>query len=174
MDVFFIKAIQEAFADAAADFTATGLPPIAHIDKFRGQPLNPELFEGFGLPAIFYSLKCRWNKIGKSYQGEMTCEFHVVQDATWETSNISTNQDVGLNQIRFLGIVRSVLDNVTSENTGKLTRGEDTPVDSGVTIYDLLNYTGSYNDPLVVTKQKMVMATPQDLSMNGELVTNVS
>lgn len=169
MDKLFIKAINDAFAAAAADFVNAGLPPVATIDKFRGQPLNPEAFEIFALPAVFYNMKCDWSKSGKSYNGIMTVEFHIVQDATWEISNISTNMEEGLKQVDLLNLVRRVLDGVSSPNTGKLTRLTEIPVDSGVTIYDMIAYTGSFTDPAVVNNQNLVEVTPE-MGLEGQLV----
>jgi hypothetical protein len=169
MDTLFIQAIQTAFNTAANTFAAAGLPPVRHIDKYRGQPINPEEHEGFELPAIFYSMRCRWERQGKLYNANMSVDFHVVQDATWETSSISENQLSGLEQLAFLSMVRCVLDNVTSPHTSKLTRLDETPVDVGVTVYDVLTYTGEYYEQNVVGSTSSVTIVTPELEIEGKL-----
>jgi hypothetical protein len=174
MDALFIKAIKAAFEtpETIDLFEAAAIPIVKHIDKFRGQPLNPEQFEYFELPALFYELKIDWSKSGKQYTGTMNCGFHIVQDATWETSSISTNMDEGLKQITLLNLVRHVLDNIQSANTGKLTRLSDLTVDSGVTIYDLLTYSGMYSEPSIADIKRYVEVVP-DLLVTGDVVKGV-
>ena len=173
MDKLFIKAVYDAFTAAAETFTDMELPPVAHIDKFRGQPLTPEQFELFELPAVFIAMRCNWVKSGRSYNGEMVVDFHIVQDATWETSNIATNLDEGLKQIDFLTACRRVLDNLTSPNTGKLNRITDNQMDTGVSIYDVLTYGGTYSDPVISETKKYITVTP-DISITGELVKKLN
>mgnify|MGYP003592875089 FL=1 len=53
--------IQQAFEDKKAWFTDNGLPAIAFIDMYMGQPLNPEEFE-FILPAVFIDYSIDWQQ----------------------------------------------------------------------------------------------------------------
>lgn len=140
----FIKTLNKHFADNNAFFQTAGLPAVACIDKFRNQPLNPEAFEYFPLPAIFVNRSIVWFKNGKYWDGQMTCEFHVVQDATWPTESFNNNIDEGLKQYSFLAVVRKLLDDFESENTSKLQRVSETPVDADVSIYDVLTYSCTY------------------------------
>ena len=168
MDKAFINAIITAFDDNKENFEDNNLPPVAHIDKYRGQPLNPEAFEAYGLPAVFYELRCEWTKAGRLYQGLITATFHVQQDETWEISNIATNRDEGLKQIDLLNAVRFILDDLRSTNTGKMTRVSDVPVDTGVTTYDQLIYTCTYTPPQVIMNKFEEVVTP-DLKVEGAL-----
>jgi hypothetical protein len=173
MDHIFVNALYAAFAAKEEKFTEAGYPPVRHIDKMRGQPLNPEQFEGFELPAVFFGMRCEWEQQGKLYNGNMTIDFHVVQDATWEISSIATNNQEGLKQINFLQLVRYVLDNLSSPVTSKLKRFAENPVDSGVTIYDMLTYTCTYSDRTIIGTVPTVEVTP-GLNVNGKLVTHLT
>lgn len=164
----FVNKLHQAFAAAAPFFVEAGVPAIAHIDKMRGQPLNPELFETYELPAVFWAVRIKWTRIGRTYQGEMLVEFHVQQDATWEISNIATNLQEGLKQVDLISLVRCVLDNMSSDNTGKLIRDSESPVDTGVTPYDVLMYSCNYTDPGVVSLQQLVDAMG-DFNLRGKL-----
>lgn len=172
MDKLFVQALHQAFEDAAPLFITAELPPVQHIDKFRGQTLNPEQFEGLCLPAIFYEMRCDWVKSNKLYSGSMAVTFHIVQDATWETANISTNKAIGLVQIDLLNAIRAVLDSIKSPNTGRLTRVADTPIDTNVVIYDALTYQCQYTAPTIEVGKFIETVTP-DLGLVGNLVTNI-
>ncbi|HMI03072.1 MAG TPA: hypothetical protein VK541_11355 [Pedobacter sp.] len=143
----FLK-IYNAFEQNRALFEALELPPVEHIDKMRGQPLNPEQFEYYPQPAIFIGWKIAWTKAGKFWNGLLTLEFHVVTDPTWDTSNISTSKAEGLKNVLYHTVVRYVLDDLESENTGKLQRIDEEPLDTGVVNYNVLRYQCSYRDPM--------------------------
>ena len=168
----FIKALNQKFADNQAAFTDAGLPFVKTIDKFRNQPLNPEAFEYFELPAIFVNRSIQWVKEGKYYTGLMTVEFHVVQDATWPTESFSSTIDDGLKQYIFLNIVRALLDDFESENTSKLQRSTETPVDADVSIYDVISYTCNYYEPLPAGKQ-YIDAAGDNLNLTKNLYQHI-
>lgn len=168
MDKLFLK-IYEEFTSKASVFTELGLDPIKTIDMFRGQPLNPEQFEYFELPALFIDWRIVWTKAGKTYNGEAGLDFHLVTDATWDTSNISTNRVEGLRKVIYHTLVRAVLDNLDSENTGKLQRADETPVDTGVVNYHLLKYTCTYYDPYTIGPD-YIYALAEELRLSGVLI----
>lgn len=147
MEQFFIS-VYDAFDAAKSKFTDIGLKPIVHIDRYRGQPEDPTQFEYFPLPALFIDWSVKWEKAGlrKSYEGVLNLEFHLLTDATWDTANISTNRDAGLESVLHLSIVRNILDGIKSPNTGPMTRSDETPVGTEVTNYHLLKYTAPYYD----------------------------
>jgi hypothetical protein len=146
MDKFILQ-LNERFETMASLFTAASLPTLKTIDKYRGQPINPEQFDLFPLPALFIERSIQWQKQGKYYNGIMTVNFHLLQDATWATENFSTGIEEGLKQYQFISLVRRVLDEFESENTGKLQRVSEAPVDADVCIYDMLTYQCHYQEP---------------------------
>lgn len=152
MITLFLK-IYEAFEASKELFIEAGLPPIKFIDKYRGQPLNPAQFEFYELPAIFIDYKVKWEKVGRAYDGTVGLEFHIVTDATWDTSNISTNNVEGLKNSVNHALIRSVLDDLESENTTKLQRSEEYPVDSGVVVYNKMEYKCVYSDPMLTGRE---------------------
>lgn len=164
----FIKAINAAFTANEQTFIDAGHTPVATIDKFRNQPLNPEQFDFFPLPAIFINRSIQWKREGKFYTGLMQVEFHVVQDATWPTENFASNLDEGLKQYTFLSLVRSVLDDFESENTSKMQRLNETTVDADVSIYDMMIYTCNYYEP-VPNGKKYIDAAGDALNITKEI-----
>lgn len=144
MDKQFFIDIDQAFKNAAPDFTAAGVKPIAFIDRFRGQPLNPEHFEYYELPAIFIQRTIKWEREGREYNANMELKFHLVTEPTWDMANISPNRDSGLQYYTFLDQVRNVLDNFKVLYMSSLFRDEDVDMDSGVVFYDILGYKCLY------------------------------
>lgn len=167
----FLK-IYKAFDDNKALFESLGLEPIKHIDKFRGQPLNPAQFEYYEIPALFIGRRTVWTKVGRTYQGTPNLEFHLVTDPTWDTSNISTNNEEGLKNIMYHDLVHYILDDLESENTGKLKRIDDEPVDTGVVNYEVLRYECTYQDP-TVTPGKYAEIMLEKLNLIGKLKNRI-
>lgn len=164
----FLK-IYEAFEASKTVFEQAGLKPIAHIDKYRGQPLNPAQFEYYDLPALFIDWRITWEKVGKAYDGTVSLDCHLVTDATWDTNNLSTNKEEGLKNVVYHALVRSILDDLESEHTGKLKRIDENPVDTGVVNYQLLRYECPYSDPML-TGEEWIDVLIEALNLNGELI----
>lgn len=164
----FLK-IYQAFEDKKQMFLDAGLEPVLHLDKYRGQPLNPAQFEYYDIPAIFIDWRIVWSKSGKSYDGKLSLDFHVVTDATWDTSNVSTNHEAGLKTIVHHALIRSVLDDLQSENTSRLVRVDENPVDTGVVNYELLRYECNYSDPML-TGDEYIEVLIEALKISGQLV----
>lgn len=167
----FLK-IYQAFEAKKQVFLDAGLKPVLHIDKYRGQPLNPAQFEYYDIPAIFIDWRVTWSKAGEHYNGALTLEFHVVTDATWDTSNVSTNVEAGLKTILHHGLIRSVLDGLESENTSKLIRIDENPVDTGVVNYELMRYECTYYDPKL-SESEYIDTLIEALKITGNLVKRI-
>jgi len=144
MDKDLIKALYEAFEDEKQSFIDAGVKPIATIDRYRGQPLNPEQFEYYELPALFFQRPVSWEREGNVYNGLILFTFHLVTDPTWEASNIATNKDAGLKYYTLVDKVREVLDNFKTAFTGTMFRTQDSEIDTGVVMYDTLGYQCEY------------------------------
>lgn len=144
MDKRLFQDIDQAFKDAAEIFEAAGVKPIAFIDRFRGQPLSPEKFEYYDLPALFIQRNIKWERVGRHYNAKAQLRFHLVADPTWDTSSISTNRDEALEYFTLLDQVRNVLDNFKTEYTSTLFRDEDDEMDADVVFYDVLGYVCDY------------------------------
>lgn len=166
MDAAYFTSLYQAFADAESKFTTAGVPPVAFIDRYRGQPLNPEQYEYYPLPAIFIQRRAKWEKKGNFYDAQWELNFHIVTEPTWDTSNIATNKEEGLKYFTFLDCVREVLDNFKTETTGSMTRTEDEVIDSGVTVYEALGYECPYYSMAKVGVQ-YASEYPEDMTVMG-------
>lgn len=91
-----------------ATFTAAGLEPIQLIDVYRSQPLEPELYEYFPLPAIFID----YTMLGKGINQRrvVTMTLHFVCDELPDASNISDQKESGLNRFLYLLLIQQIIE----------------------------------------------------------------
>lgn len=141
-----LQKIYEVFDANKNIFTAAGLQTLQTIDRYRRQPIEPEKFEFYQTPALFIDYRIAWERTGKKYDGRGILDVHVVTDNPFNTGNIFTNKEEALKQIFWFKIARKLLDNLESENTGKLYRIDERPVDTGVIVYHVLSYGFNYYD----------------------------
>lgn len=168
MDKGMILALYTHFEAQEADYIADGLKPVKYIDKYKGQPLNPEQFEYYDLPAIFISRKTLWTLEGASYKADVAWAFHIVTEPTWETSNIAANKEDGLEYFDFIEKVRETLDAFKTDYTGTMFRTEDDEMDTGVIVYELLGYKSEYYATSKLSK-KYDSEYPTDITFEGNL-----
>lgn len=159
-----IKRVYEMFEENNPNLVEAGLQPVRTIDRYRGQTLNPEQFEYYPIPAVFIGWRIKWNKEGNTYKGNASIDFHIVTEEPWGTDNNSTNYEDALKKAFFHKAVQKMLDQLESEETSKLMRGEDMPVDTGVICYNILGYTCTVydvpgKDDIVLTDELTVHIT---------------
>ncbi|MNZ94144.1 hypothetical protein D3C78_1132450 [compost metagenome] len=131
--------------------------------------MNPAQFENYDLPALFVDWTIKWEKSGKTYNGSVALDFHLVTDATWDTSNISTNHVEGLKNELYHVLTRSILDDLEGEDTSKLKRADENPIDTGVVNYHVLRYTCEYYDPML-SGPEYIEATIEAIKVAKQLV----
>jgi len=98
-ELFHAPATKQAYLDES-------LPAPAHIDLYRSQDQNPELFELFSLPALFLD----WTIDHRESRANITVY------VCFEVPAERTSPDF----LRFVELTRNVLDGVESSSTGKL------------------------------------------------------
>ncbi|MFV0378332.1 MAG: hypothetical protein ACK5JD_13640 [Mangrovibacterium sp.] len=93
---------------ASQNFIDAGLKPIAFIDIYRSQPLQPELYEYFPLPAVFVDYTMRGNGINQPRTVAMT--LHIVTDELPDASNISEQKQDGLKRFLYNLLIQDILE----------------------------------------------------------------
>lgn len=78
------------------------------IDVYRSQPLEPELYEYFSLPAMFvdYQLTGQGSKSPRL----VTMTLHIITDEMPDASNISLQRDSGLKRFLYHSIIQKILE----------------------------------------------------------------
>ncbi len=139
--VQFFKGIYQLFKDNEQNFTDAGLQPVRTVDRYRGQTTDPEKFEYYPTPAVFINLKTTWKRQGQHYVGNVSADFHLITDEPFHTAMLFTGHEQALQQAFFYKSIQVLLDDFETENTTKLTRVDDTDIDTGVVCYNILSYT---------------------------------
>jgi len=122
--LFYDAAIQQLYLDEK-------LPAPGHIDLYRSQDQNPELFELFSLPALLLD----WTIDHRENRANITV--HVC----FESPTERTSHDF----LRFVELTRNVLDGLESSSTGKLQIVSENLHDmSGIIETVQLNFECSY------------------------------
>ena len=105
MDNLYLK-ICERIKEREDLFIKYDLPTVKYIDLYRGQPLAPERFELYDIPAIFLEYNINWE------QNILSLNVHVVTDQTHSTSSISPNKLTGLQIFRMYKVIKHLLNDL--------------------------------------------------------------
>ncbi len=142
-----IQKIQTILQAAEGQFTEADLPPIAFIDKFRGQPTSTE--STYSTPALFIETKTTWEKAGKAYNGKLQINFHIVTDADLGLVSTPPTVEEKFTSEVYYTILRNLFDDLDTEYSGKLKRLEEKSADTQLINYQIISYECIYADPLI-------------------------
>ena len=122
----------------SAKFLERGLMPVAFIDVYRSQPLQPELYEYYNMPAIFVDYSMSGNGIGQRRTVQMT--LHVLTDELPDASNISEQRDEGLKRFLYQLTLQEVLEGSVLGKTTALKFLSENTIDAPVINYHAQMY----------------------------------
>lgn len=139
------------------------------IDIYRSQPLEPELYEYFPLPAIFVDYDVQGQGKGKPRLVTMT--LHIVTDEMPDASNISLQQDTGLKRFLYHYIIQEILEGNRLGNTTALKFISENIVDAPVINYHNQVYQFECNlEDLAGTPEEIEYGMIELLKLQGKLV----
>lgn len=146
-------------------FITHNLPSVNYIDLYRGQPLAPERFELYSLPALFLEYSTDWKtKL-------LTLSVHVVTDQTHSTASISPNKLSGLQIFTLYKVVKQLLNGLSSETTGKLELLIERPAEADVVNYQIIDFTCSIEESEL--EEKFAQGTIESLNVKKQLIYNL-
>lgn len=96
------------FNENKAMFSKYKLPSDWFIDVYRSQPLEPESYEYFSLPAIFVDYQLTGQGLNKPRLVTMT--LHTITDEMPDASNIAMQRDTGLKRFLYHVIIQKILE----------------------------------------------------------------
>jgi len=125
--------LYNAFEANKSKFTNRGLSGSFFLDVYRGQPLEPELYEYFSLPAIFidYSMQGQ----GQNKPRLVTMTAHIVTDEMPDASNISEQKTVGLNRLLYNLTIQEILEGCKLGSSSPLKFQDEQMIDAEVNNY---------------------------------------
>jgi hypothetical protein len=138
MDYIYLPCVQR-FKDSAQLFVDSGLQPIAHFDRFKGQYLNPEMHQPWAKPAVFFKFNISWEDLSSNTQkGKGILEIHLELENYGESADGSPDQAYALQDYEYQRIVAAILHGFKTANfTGLKRRSTDedeNPSNTNVTI----------------------------------------
>lgn len=124
---------------AAPLFEEENLKPIGHIDRFKGQYLNPELHNPWAVPAIFLKTNITWEDKGNNAQrGAGLLEVHVELENYHESYMGSGDFESALIDYKYLQIIHAIIQGFKGETWGPMSRittdEDENPSNTNVTI----------------------------------------
>lgn len=149
MDYIYKAVVDRLKSETAqAYFDLTGLKPFAHIDRFKGQYLNPDLHQPWNCPAVFLKFNVAWDEVLDLKQhGNGIMEVHLELENYAESADDSPDQDSALTDYEYQRIIQVLLQGFSTDQFGPFKRvstdEDDNPTNTNVTI---IRYSFSVED----------------------------
>ena len=142
------------------------------IDVYRSQPLDPENYEYFSLPAIFVDYDIQGQGKGKARLVTMT--LHIITDELPDASNISLQQDTGLKRFLYHYIIQDLLEGNRLGNTSALKFISENIVDAPVINYHNQVYQfEAYLEDLAGTPEEIEYGMIEFIKLKGRLTNHI-
>ena len=153
-------------------FNKYGLPSEWFIDVYRSQPLEPELYEYFPLPAMFVDYQLTGQ--GKNKPRLVTMTLHTVTDEMPDASNISLQRDAGLNRFLYHVAIQKILEGKPLGKTTPLKFISENIVDAPVINYHSQIYEfEAWLDDLAGTPEEIEYGMIELLNLQGRLLSKL-
>jgi len=150
-------------------FDKYGLLSDWFIDVYRSQPLEPELYEYFPLPAMFVDYQLTGQ--GKDKARLVTMTLHTVTDEMPDASNISLQRDTGLKRFLYHIVIQKMLEGKRLGNTSPLKFISENIVDAPVINYHSQIYEfEAWLDDLAGTPEEIEYGMIELLKLQGKLL----
>lgn len=133
-----LLSLYQLFESYSSVLTEAGLQPIQYIDVYRSQPLEPELYEYFPLPAIFVDYTMLGTGIRQKRKITMT--IHIITDELPDVSNLSEQKTEGLNRFLYLLLIQDIIEGRSLGKTSVLKFLTEGVVDIPVANYHTQSY----------------------------------
>lgn len=160
------------FEENKKKFTKYDLLSSFFIDIYRSQPLEPEFYEYFSLPAIFVDYDLQGQ--GKNKPRLVTMTLHIVTDEMPDASNIAIQRDTGLKRFLYHYIIQDILEGNRLGNTTALKFISENIVDAPVINYHNQVYQFEcYLEDLAGTPEEIEYGMIELLKLQGGLVDHL-
>ena len=166
-----LLSLYQLLKSKSSKFTDAGLVPISFIDIYRSQPVDPELYEYFPLPALFVDYSMQGQGINQPRLITMT--LHVVTDELPNASNISEQKTSGLNRFLYLLFIQQILEGSRLGKTTALKFISEGIVDIPVANYHTQSYELEAYPADMVGDITTILGEFERLNIYGSLYKNL-
>ena len=140
------------------------------IDVYRSQPLEPELYEYFPLPAMFVDYQLTGQ--GKNKPRLVTMTLHTVTDEMPDASNIAMQRDTGLKRFLYHGIIQQILEGKPLGSTTPLKFISEGIIDAPIVNYHTQIYEfEAYASDLSGTPEEIEYGMIELIKLQGKLLS---
>lgn len=149
-------------------FIDAGLNGNFFIDIYRSQPLDPEAYEYFPLPAIFvdYSIIGQ----GKRNPRAVTITLHIVTDEAPDISNVSEQKTEGLKRFLYYLLLQEIFEGAKLGSTTPLQFIDEQPIDAPVVNYHSQTYEfEAYLTDMIGNNPAKIIGEFEQLNIYGSL-----
>jgi len=159
------------FESNSSKFTEAAISPISFLDVYRSQPLEPELYEYFPVPAIFIDYSMQGQGIKNPRLITMT--LHIVTDDMPDASNISEQKSEGLKRFLYLLLIQKILEGCKLGKTSALKFMSENIVDVPVVNYHTQTYEFEAYPSDMIGDIEAIMGEFERLNIYGSLCKNL-
>jgi len=159
------------FEANSPEFNEKGLNPISFLDVYRSQPLEPELYEFFPVPAIFIDYTMQGKGIKQPRLITMT--LHIITDEMPDASNISEQKSEGLKRFLYLLLIQQMLEGSKLGKTTALKFLSENIVDVPVVNYHTQTYEFEAYPADMIGDIDVIMGEFERLNIYGSLRQNL-
>lgn len=161
--------LYQRFEESKALFEQHGLSSDWFIDVYRSQPLEPELYEYFPMPAMFVDYQLTGQ--GKNKPRLVTMTLHTVTDEMPDASNISMQRDTGLKRFLYHVLIQKILEGKPLGRSTGLKFISEGIIDAPVVNYHTQIYEfEAYLDDLAGTPEEIEYGMIELLKLQGKLL----
>lgn len=153
-------------------FIDRGLSGVFFLDVYRGQPLEPELYEYFSLPAIFIDYTMQGQGSGNPRLVTMT--MHIVTDEMPDASNISEQKTAGLNRFLYNLTIQQILEGYRLDSTSPLKFQDEQMIDTEVNNYHTQSWQfEAYLTDMIGDDPTAILGMFETLNIYGSLTSKL-
>ncbi|MDL2314780.1 hypothetical protein LJC16_00795 [Bacteroidales bacterium OttesenSCG-928-C19] len=142
------------------------------MDVYRSQPLEPELYEYFDLPALFIDYSMQGQGVDNPRLVNMP--IHIITDELPDASNISEQKLEGVKRFLYNLTIQEILENARLGKTKRLKFINESMIDAPVINYHMQTYEfEAYLIDMIGENPEYILGEFERLNIFGSLVNNL-
>ncbi len=174
MKAFYLKLIDQLTksAEVKASFIDKKLDPIKAVDLYKGQYLNPKIFEMYPQPCVFMDWTILYDSDNSKNPSKVQIGIHLSIEQLRDTSSLSKQLSKSLLLFDYIDETHKAVKKITTPITGKLRLVDEGVVDeaSSLSIYKITyqaEYSGRKEDAM---EDYDCTDGEGEIEMQGELI----
>lgn len=165
-----ILALYEVIGNNKRRFEDFGLSGDFFIDIYKSQPFQPELYDGFSLPALLVDYSMTGQE--KNNPRLLTMNLHIISSEMTGTSNLSPNKEQNMKNIMYSLLIQDILEGTKLGNSTRLEFLDEIKMGNEVYCYYLQTYQLEALLADMIADRIPVMGELETYTIDGSLSLN--